>query len=53
MKFTRKAAILFLILCLQFQAAAAIVMPCAHQNSADSAPVGCHQSAADEAPLDG
>jgi len=48
-----KAAILFLIFCLQFQAAAAIVMPCAHQDpSAENkatASLGCHQTTDDPA----
>ncbi len=47
-----KAAILFLILCLQFQAAAAIVMPCAHQSPVDGNPIGCHQTGGNDIPAD-
>ncbi len=52
---TRKAIILFIALCLQFQSAAAFLMPCAHQSApAHSAlPVGCHQAATQEAPSQG
>jgi len=55
MHFMHKSAVLFLILCLQFQAAAAIVMPCAHQDGtpAAEAMVGCHQAETDAGPLDG
>ena len=49
----RKAAIVFLVLCLQFQAAAALVMPCAHQHLNDAPSIGCHQGIPDKAMADG
>lgn len=52
---TRKALVLFIILCLQFQTAAALLMPCAHQFAPahGALPVGCHQAATQEAPSQG
>jgi hypothetical protein len=52
---THKALVLFIVLCLQLQTAAAFLMPCAHQSAPvhGALPMSCHQMKTPEAPSQG